>query len=317
MIGMYNFEDEYLDLQDYILKRGEQRGDRTGTGTLSVFGQRLEINLRDGKFPLLTTKRMGVKSIIAELLWFIEGSGDERRLAEILHGTRDPSKKTIWSPNAEGTSGSLYEPMYPGDLGRVYGVQWRKWQNHTLKSYGDYLGHPGEPDGITYFDANVVIKEFDQLKRLVSTIKTNPTDRRMILSAWNPGELHKMTLPPCHMFAQFYVSEKTNELSCQMYMRSVDVFLGLPYNIASYAALTMMLAQVTGRKVGDLIIVMGDTHIYSNHVDQVKLQLERERFESPTLKFKREVTDIDDFKLDDFELVDYKSHDSISAIMAA
>lgn len=313
---MFTFEDEYLDLLDFIMKRGEVRVDRTGVGTKAVFAQRLQIDLKRG-FPLMTTKKMGLKSIISELLWFFEGSGDERRLAEILYGTRDPEKKTIWSPNAKGTTGSVFKPAYPGDLGRVYGVQWRKWQSHTVKSYGDYLGHSGEPDGTTFFDAKVLIEEFDQVKRLVKTLKENPTDRRMILSAWNPGELHKMALPPCHMFAQFYVNIEKQELSCQMYMRSVDTFLGLPYNIASYAALTQMLAEVTGYGLGELTIVMGDTHIYLNHMEQVKEQLARERFELPTLKFGRQITDIDDFKLDDFILEGYQSHGSLKAPMAA
>lgn len=312
----FNVEDEYLDLLDYIIKKGEDRTDRTGVGTRAVFGQQLRIDLKQG-FPLLTTKKMGLKSIISELLWFLEGSGDERRLAEILHGNRDSESKTIWSPNAEYTSGSVFKPLYPGDLGRVYGVQWRKWQSHTIKSAEDHLTHPGEPEGTTYFNAKVLIEEFDQVKRLVDVLKKNPTDRRMILSAWNPGELHKMTLPPCHMFAQFYVNIQKQELSCQMYMRSVDTFLGLPYNIASYAALTQMLAEVTGYGLGELIICMGDTHIYQNHFDQVKEQLERERFELPTLKFARAVRDIDDFKMDDFVLENYQSHGSIKAPMAA
>lgn len=316
MTVMYTFEDEYLDLLDYILKKGEDRMDRTGTGTRAVFGQRLQIDLKRG-FPLMTTKQMGLKSIISELLWFLEGSGDERRLAEILYGTRDPAKKTIWSPNAEHTSGSAFKPIRPGDLGRVYGVQWRKWQSHTIKSAEDHLGHPGEPEGTTYFNAKVLVEEFDQVKRLIDVLKKNPTDRRMILSAWNPGELHKMALPPCHMFAQFYVNIEKQELSCQMYMRSVDTFLGLPYNIASYAALTQMLAEVTGYGLGELIIVMGDTHIYQNHFDQVKEQLDRERFELPTLSFAHPVRDIDDFKMTDFILEGYQSHGPIKAPMAA
>ena len=310
-----NFEDEYLDLLDYVVKRGEDRNDRTGVGTRAVFGQQLRIDLAQG-FPLMTTKKMGLKSIISELLWFLEGSGDERRLAEILHGTRDPEKKTIWSPNAEHTTGSAFKPIRPGDLGRVYGVQWRKWQGHTLKESGDYLGHPNEPNGVTHSNAKVLIEEFDQVKRLISVLKSNPTDRRMILSAWNPGELHKMALPPCHMFAQFYVDIKKNTLSCQMYMRSVDTFLGLPYNIASYAALTQMIAEVTGYGLGELIICMGDTHIYQNHMDQVEELLSRERFMPPTLKFGRKITDIDDFKMEDFILENYSSHGPLRAPMA-
>lgn len=310
------FEIEYLDLLDYIMKRGEDRMDRTGTGTRAVFGQQLRIDLKRG-FPLMTTKQTSFKMIAAELLWFVEGSGDERRLAEITHGTRDPSKKTIWSPNAEYTSGSKFQPAYPGDLGRVYGVQWRHWQSHTVKSNGDHLDHPGEPGARTYFDAKVLVEEVDQLKHVVNSLKNNPTDRRMVLTAWNPGELHKMALPPCHMFAQFYVNLQKRELSCQMYQRSVDTFLGLPYNIASYALLTHMIAQVTGYGVGELVMCLGDTHVYNNHFDQVNEQLGRDRFELPTLKFARDVTDIDDFKLEDFVLEGYQCHPPIKAPMAA
>lgn len=316
MTDMYTFEDEYLDLLDYILKRGENRMDRTGTGTRAVFGHHLNIDLRTW-FPLMTTKQTSFKNIAAELLWFVEGSGDERRLAEITHGTRDHAKKTIWSPNAEHTSGSRFQPAYPGDLGRVYGVQWRKWQSSMIKGYGDYLDHPGGPGARTYFDAKVLVQEVDQLKRIVETIKTNPTDRRMVLTAWNPGELDQMALPPCHMFAQFYVNVEKQELSCQMYQRSVDTFLGLPYNIASYALLTHMIAHVTGLGVGELNMCLGDTHIYSNHIEQVKEQLGRERFDPPTLKFARQVTDIDDFKLEDFIIEGYQCHGPIKAPMAA
>lgn len=308
------FEDELLDLYDYILKRGEDRMDRTGVGTRAVFGQRLQIDLKRG-FPILTTKKMGFKSILAEILWFVEGSGDERRLAEILHGTRDAEKRTIWTDNAEA---AYWTPKaaYPGDLGRVYGVQWRHWRSHTVLSAGDHLGHSGEPDGALLFDAKVLVKEVDQLKQVINTIKTNPTDRRMVLTAWNPGELHQMALPPCHMFAQFYVNVEKQELSCQMYQRSVDAALGLPYNISSYALLTHMIAHVTGLGVGELVMCLGDTHIYLNHIDQVKEQLERERFDLPSLKFTRQVPNIDDFKMEDFELVGYQSHPAIKMPMA-
>ncbi len=287
---MYTFEDEYKDLLDLILKRGEHRADRTGTGTKAIFGQQLRIDLQRG-FPIMTTKKMGLKTILSELLWFIEGSGDERRLAEILHGTRDESKKTIWSPNAAGTTGAKFQPTYPGDLGRVYGVQWRQWQ---------------KPDG----------GEIDQLADVIYKLKNNPTDRRIILSAWNPGELDQMALPPCHMFAQFYLSND-RKLSCQMYMRSIDTFLGLPFNIASYALLTHMIAHVIAADVGELVMVLGDTHIYMDHIDQVKEQLGRERFELPRLVINRQVTDIDDFKMEDFSLHGYQSHGAIAARMSA
>lgn len=282
------FEYHLLNLYHDILSNGEHREDRTGTGTISTFGRQLRINLQEG-FPILTTKKMGFKSIFAELLWFVEGSSDERRLAEILYGTRDESKQTIWSGNANADywkSNALYE----GDLGRVYGVQWRYWQ---------------KPDGSG---------EIDQLSQIISQIKTDPTNRRMILSAWNVGELHQMALPPCHMMAQFYVSK--GKLSCQMYQRSVDSFLGLPYNISSYAMLVHMIAHVTDLDVGELIMTFGDTHIYSNHVEQVKEQITRATLELPSLKFNRKISSIDDFKLDDCVLVGYNSHPSIKAEMA-
>jgi len=310
---VYTFEDEYKDLLDLILKRGEHRADRTGTGTLAVFGQQLRIDLKRG-FPIMTTKKMGLKTILSELLWFIEGSGDERRLAEILHGTRDESKKTIWSPNAAGTTGAKFKPAFPGDLGRVYGVQWRKWQHLKLKGHDDFLSHA--EGGTTYFGARVLVEEIDQLKQVVNTLKTKPTDRRIILTAWNPGDLDDMALPPCHMFAQFYLSND-KKLSCQMYQRSVDTFLGLPFNIASYALLTHMIAHVIGADVGELIMVLGDTHIYMDHIEQVKEQLGRDRFDLPKLVINRQVTDIDDFKMEDFSLEGYMSHNAIAANMSA
>ena len=284
------FEYHLLNLYHDILTNGEHREDRTGTGTISAFGRQLRINLQEG-FPILTTKKMGFKSIFAELLWFVEGSSDERRLAEILYGTRDESKQTIWSGNANADYWKD-KARYPGDLGRVYGVQWRSWKS-----------------------ANETNSTIDQLVNVVNTIKTNPTDRRMIISAWNPGELHKMALPPCHMMAQFYVS-KDKKLSCQMYMRSVDAFLGMPYNISSYAMLVHMIAHVTDLDVGELIMTFGDTHIYSNHVEQVKEQITRSTLELPSLKFNRKISLIDDFKLDDCVLVGYNSHPSIKAEMA-
>lgn len=281
------FEYELLNLYSDILQNGDDRTDRTGVGTLSVFGRQLKIDLAQG-FPIVTTKKMGFKSILAELLWFIEGSGDERRLAEILHGTRDKSKKTIWTANAEADywkSNAVYE----GDLGRVYGVQWRSWQ---------------KPDGWG---------EIDQLSQIISQIKTDPTNRRMILSAWNVGELHMMALPPCHMMAQFYVSK--GKLSCQMYQRSVDSFLGLPYNISSYALLVFILAKITGLQVGELIMTLGDTHIYKNHIDQVKQQINRSILSLPTLKI-ADINNLEDLSMDKFSLENYQSHPAIAAEMA-
>lgn len=309
----YTFETDYLDLLWHIMQHGEVREDRTGTGTASVFGQTMHIELTDG-FPLITTKKMAWKSILSELLWFVEGSGDERRLAEILHGTRDKEKKTIWSPNAEGTSGSAYKPKFPGDLGRVYGVQWRNWRKHSVKEYTDFLKFP--EGGVAYYGAKVFEENIDQLANVVDKLKNNPTDRRIILSAYNVGELDQMALPPCHMFAQFYVSSK-KELSCMMTQRSVDAALGLPFNIASYALLTHMLAHVTGLTPHRLIINMGDTHIYRDHLEGVETQLSRKPLALPTLKIKRKVTSIDDFKMEDFELEGYTCHPAIPFKMSA
>ena len=304
-------EIQYLDLLKKHLEEGEHRSDRTGTGTISLFGQQIRTDLRNS-FPMLTTKKVPFKSVLSELLWFIEGSSDERRLAEILHGTRDESKKTIWSGNA-GADYWKPKAKYPGYLGRVYGVQWRDWKSIELLSSSDNLSH--ESGAMTYYDAKVRVKSVDQLKNLIETIKTNPTDRRMILTAFNVGELDQMALPPCHMLAQFYVSKK-KELSCHLYMRSVDLFLGLPFNIASYALLTHMIAQVTDLGVGELVISMGDSHIYANHVDQVKEQLTRSQFYPPQLSINKHIKDIDKFTMLDFNLENYQSHDTIKGVMA-
>ena len=309
----YTFETEYLDLLWHILEHGEAREDRTGTGTIACFGDRLRINLEYG-FPLITTKKMAWKSIVSELLWFIEGSGDERRLAEILHGTRDASKKTIWSPNAEGTTGASFTPKYAGDLGRVYGVQWRNWKKFQVQNYNDFIRHP--EGGTTYYGAKVVEEGVDQLLNVVDKLKNNPTDRRIILSAFNVGELDQMALPPCHMMAQFYVSNK-RELSCMMTQRSVDVALGLPFNIASYALLTHMLAQVSGLTSKFLHINMGDVHIYRDHIAGVEEQMKRQVRSLPTLKINPEVKDITKFSMSDFELVGYDPCPAINFKMSA
>lgn len=311
MTRISTWESDYQDLLNNILMYGEDRKDRTGTGTRAIFADSLRIDLREG-FPAVTTKKLAWKAMAAELLWFIEGSGDERRLAEIQHGTRDPEKKTIWTPNAQA---DYWKPKaaFDGDLGRVYGVQWRSWKKTTVSSYGDYLGHDG--GGTTYFNAKVLVEEVDQLKQVIHSLKTNHTDRRIVLTAWNPAELGQMALPPCHMFAQFYLDNE-RQLSCQMYQRSVDSFLGLPFNIASYALLTHLIAHVIDADVGILSMVLGDTHIYNDHIEQVTEQLRRIPLAPPYLKFNRKVTDIDDFKLDDFELVDYKSQAAIVAKMS-
>lgn len=296
---------QYHDLLEDILTNGEEKDDRTGVGTISVFGRQLRFNLQEG-FPAITTKKLAWKACVGELLWFIEGSSDERRLAEITHG--DPKGKvTIWTPNALAP---YWKPKakFDGDLGRVYGVQWRHWKKNTERwDFGKaHLG--GQRLAVDQ-------TEVDQLMNLVDGLKNDPNGRRHILTAWNVAELDQMALPPCHVMSQFNVS-KNGTLSCHMYQRSVDVFLGLPFNIASYALLTHMLAQVCGYKVGELIISTGDTHIYKDHVDQVKEQLSREAFPNPTLWLNMEIKDIDKFTMDDIKLVNYESHGTIKANMA-
>lgn len=306
----FSHDWEYTRLLEDILANGEDAMDRTGTGTRSVFGRQMRFDLRKA-FPALTTKKLAWNAVISELVWFLEGSGSNPRLATITHGDKD--KKTIWTPNAEA---GYWTPKakYPGDLGRVYGVQWRKWKKTTIKDEGSYVVEH-LAGGETLLDAKVLIQEIDQVANIINEIKTNPKSRRMVLTAYNVGELDQMALPPCHMFAQFHVNSR-DELSCQVYIRSNDMFLGAPFNIASYAALVHMMAHVTDKGVGDLIITIGDAHIYSDHMDQVKEQIARQPFASPQLKIKRQVESIDDFKKEDFELVGYQSHESIKAKMA-
>ena len=300
---------QYLDLLQDILDNGETKDDRTGVGTISVFGRSIRFDLRRG-FPAVTTKKLAWRACKGELLWFIEGSGDERRLAEITHG--ETGGVTIWTPNA-------YAPYwrdkakFDGDLGRVYGVQWRKWNKYTIKKSIDTVEH--ENNAVTHFDAKLTTETVDQLANLIEGLKRDPNGRRHILNAWNVGELEEMALPPCHVMSQFYVN-KNKELSCHMYQRSVDVFLGLPFNIASYALLTHMIAQVCDLKVGELIISMGDTHIYQTHLEQVKEQLQREPMALPTLFLTHTIKDIDKFTMNDIQLENYKSHDQIIAKMA-
>jgi thymidylate synthase len=273
----------YLAALQHVLDHGVQRGDRTGTGTIGVFGMQQRYDLTQG-FPAVTTKKLAFKACLSELLWFLEGSSDERRLAEILHGSSEEDKRTIWTDNALA-SYWLPKAKFQGDLGRVYGVQWR-----------DFGG-------------------VDQLLKLVEGIKQDPYGRRHIISAWNPAELDQMALPPCHCFAQFYVSAD-NKLSCQMYQRSCDMFLGVPFNVASYSLLTHMIAQVCGLGVGEFVHVLGDAHIYLNHVEQVKEQLSREPLPAPTLWINPEVQDITQFTMKDFRLDGYQSHATIKAPMA-
>lgn len=278
---------QYLDALREVLENGIDRKDRTGTGTRALFGMQLRFDMEKG-FPAMTTKKLPWKSVASELLWFIEGSNDERRLAEILHGTRDADKNTIWTANANA---DYWKPKakFEGDLGRVYGVQWRKWKT---------------PKG----------KEIDQLKNAIAMIKNDPTSRRIIVNAWNPGEIEEMALPPCHTFFQFFVAN--DRLSLQMYQRSCDMFLGVPFNIASYSLLLHMVAQVTNLKPGEFVHTLGDAHIYHNHFSQVKEQLSRKPLSLPSLKLNKSIKDIDDFRMEDIELIGYESHPPIKAPMA-
>ncbi len=258
---------QYLDLLQDILDNGVDKGDRTGTGTRSVFGRQMRFDLSQG-FPLLTTKKVHLKSIIYELLWFLKGDTNVRYLQE--HGVR------IWNEWADEN----------GDLGPVYGAQWRNWNNEGI----------------------------DQIKNLIETLKKNPNDRRMIVSAWNPSQVPNMALPPCHMMFQFYVAN--NKLSCMLYQRSCDMFLGVPFNIASYALLTMMIAHVCGFEPGEFVHTLGDTHIYHNHFEQVKEQLTREPRPLPQMIIKRKVDSIDDFQYEDFELVGYDPWPAIKGVVS-
>jgi thymidylate synthase len=300
---------QYLDLLQDILDNGETKDDRTGVGTISLFARQLRFDLREG-FPAVTTKKLAWKACVGELLWFIEGSSDERRLAEITHGTRE-GVVTIWTPNAQA---SYWKPKakFDGDLGRVYGVQWRNWRTpieHKQETFRDDFGNYYDRGGLLH------VKETDQLQILIDGLKSDPNGRRHIISAWNAGELDQMGLPPCHILSQFYVN-KNRELSCHMYQRSCDTYLGIPFNIASYALLTHMIAQVCNLTVGELIISTGDTHIYSNHLPQVKELLSRTPFPSPTLWLNPDITEIDRFGMDDIKLLDYQSHPALPAIMA-
>ncbi|TYP75935.1 thymidylate synthase [Aquimarina intermedia] len=271
---------QYLDLVQHVLENGNEKGDRTGTGTLSVFGYQMRFDLSEG-FPMVTTKKLHLKSIIHELLWFLKGETNIEYLKD--NGVK------IWNDWADEY----------GNLGPIYGHQWRNWN-------GD---------------------EVDQIKELVHTLKTNPNSRRMLVSAWNPSVLPdtsksfsenvaqgKAALPPCHAFFQFYVAD--NKLSCQLYQRSADVFLGVPFNIASYALFTMMIAQVCDLQVGEFIHTFGDAHIYDNHIEQLQLQLSRTPYKLPTIKLNPKVKDIFGFVFDDFELKDYESHPHIKGAVA-
>lgn len=301
---------QYHQLLEDILKNGESRTDRTGVGTISVFGRQMRFDLSDG-FPAITTKKLAWRAVVSELLWFLEGSGDERRLREILHGDRNSEKSTIWTANADA---SYWAPKskFAGDLGRVYGVQWRHWRKHTpreLGTYNDSFGNTYRRTGTTQ------VSEVDQITNLIAGIKADPHSRRHILTAYNVGELDQMALPPCHCFAQFYVSS-VNKLSCQVYIRSNDMFLGNPFNVASYALLTHMIAQVCELVPGELIMTIGDAHIYQDHVEQVREQLSRHEYDLPQLSLNPSIKDINGFTMDDIRLENYQSHGAIAAKMA-
>ena len=300
----------YLNALNEVLETGTRRDDRTGVGTIGIFGMQQRYDLSQG-FPAVTTKKLAWRAVVGELLWMIEGSGDERRLAEITHGTRDGTV-TIWTPNALAP---YWKPRakFDGDLGRVYGVQWRHWRaaksRESNATFKDSFGN-------TYrrVDNDVEIREIDQLNNLIDGIKSDPNGRRHILTAWNPGELQDMALPPCHCFAQFYVAD--GKLSCQMYQRSCDMFLGVPFNLASYSLLTHMIAHVCNLQVGEFIHVLGDAHIYLDHVEQVNEQLKREPYPLARLWLNPEVTDITQFTMADIRLDDYTGHAAIQATMA-
>ena len=262
--------NQYLELLQHVLDTGVEREDRTGTGTYSVFGYQMRFDLSQG-FPLLTTKKLHTKSIVHELLWFLRGETNIKSLQDV--------GVSIWNEWANEY----------GELGPVYGAQWRSWPT----SNGETI---------------------DQISELISQIKQTPFSRRLIISAWNVGEIEKMALPPCHTMFQFYVAN--GKLSCQLYQRSADVFLGVPFNIASYALLLQMVAHVTGLKVGEFVHTFGDVHLYKNHVEQAKIQLQRKPLPLPTMKINRNVGSIFDFKYDDFELINYQSHPHIPAPVA-
>ena len=298
---------EYKQALEYILANGRDKSDRTGVGTRSVFGYQMRFDLSNG-FPATTTKKLAWRAVVSELLWFLEGSGDERRLAEILYGTRDSSKNTIWTANAQADYWQA-KAKFQGDLGRVYGVQWRHWQKYkTVQEFGPsfYTGDRVAADRT----------EVDQVTALIEGIKRDPTSRRHIISAWNPGELDQMALPPCHILSQFDVTD--GKLSCQMYQRSCDFGLGIPFNIASYSLLTHMLAQICNLKVGDFVWTGGDCHIYQNHIEQIKEQLTRTPFPAPKLimpEFKN-LEELLNTTPNDYMLEGYNHHPPIKMPMA-
>ena len=291
---------QYLDLLRHVLEHGKFKADRTGTGTYSVFGAQARFDLRTN-FPLLTTKKVHLRSIIYELLWFLSGDSDTRYLRE--------NKVTIWDEWANET--------YVKNLGPVYGKQWREWTGYSIRRIDPdanqiplNLGEFKKPVGRREHSDHGI----DQIANVIAEIKKNPDSRRLIVSAWNVADIEKMALAPCHCLFQFYVSD--GELSCQLYQRSADIFLGVPFNIASYALLTLMVAQVCGLKPGDFVHTFGDLHLYKNHLEQAKLQLSREPRPLPQMKLNPALKNIDHFKFEDFELVGYDPHPGIKAPIA-
>lgn len=271
----------YLDALAYIMKNGVDRPDRTGVGTRGVFGMQFRYNMADG-FPAMTTKKLAFNAVKGELLWFLSGSSNVKDLHQFgVHIWDANAEADYWKPKAE----------FEGDLGRIYGVQWRRWRSPSAEEIS-----------------------VDQLRQVIECLKTDPYSRRHLVTAWNPGELYKMALPPCHVLFQLYVAN--NKLSLQMYQRSCDMFLGVPFNIASYSLLLHMVAQVTGLEAGEFVHTLGDAHIYKNHFEQVKEQLARQPYALPKLRINPEVKNIDDFKMDDIQLVDYQCHPGIKAPMA-
>jgi thymidylate synthase len=290
-------ELDYLKLLGEILQTGSKRSDRTGVGTIGIFGSKLTFSLKDNKVPMLTTKKMFTKGVVEELLFFLRGDVDTKQL--------EAKNVNIWKGNTsrEFLDKKGLEWLPEGHMGKGYGFQWRH--------FGGDL-HIDDPYKVDSDNEGV-----DQLKNVIETLKTNPTDRRIIISAWNPKDLHHMALPPCHMMVQFYVND--NKLSAQFYMRSVDTFLGLPFNILSYAIMTRIIAQTVGMEPDKLIFIGGDTHIYSNHIKQVLEQISRDPFDFPTMTIDKNlnsIKDIEELKLEDFKFEGYQSHPSIKAEMA-
>lgn len=287
----------YLDLLQEIMDNGVDREGRNGK-TRALFAKQLRFNLEEG-FPAVTTKKLAFNMMEGELLWFIEGSGDENRLREIMGPKKDGSKRdwTIWTDNAYS---DYWHPnaLFDGDCGRIYGVQWRNWRS------------PAYPDR-----KRKDVKEVDQLKEVIDRIKEKPEDRRLVVSAWNPGEIDLMALPPCHMIFQFFVNTKEKTLSLHMVQRSCDMFLGVPFNIASYSLLLSMVAQVTDLKPAECVLTLNDAHIYHNHFDAVKEQLNRKPLAPPSLWLNPDVKDMEDFAMEDIKLENYKHHEPIKAKM--